>query len=172
MLGMLPNTIDAGVAALLGAGVGAGAAIITQLLAQICSAVRDANLRRRRESRVAAIFDGYLAALEPYLDVTGLQKGLIEQRLDQLRDAASDPEFLIGIGPQSIHEILQTIAKTELAVSLSQQELERYSDGAFGRQPGVENMAMAQTLATNTKAAFDLPLGHLRSARSMIKSGT
>jgi hypothetical protein len=167
---LVPNTIDAGVAALIGAFVGAGAAILTQLIAQVSSAVRDANLRRRRESRVAAIFDGYLAALEPYLDLAGLQKGLIEQRLDQLRDAAADPEFLIGIGPESIREILQTIAKTELAVSLSQEELGRYSEGAFGRQPG-ENVALAQALAAKTKTAFELPLGHLRSARSMIKSG-
>lgn len=167
----MPNTIDAGVAALIGALVGAGAAILTQLIAQISTAVRDANLRWRRESRVAAIFDGYLAALEPYLDLPGLQKGLIEQRLDQLRDAAANPEFLIGVGPKSIHEILQTIAKTELAVSLSQEELGRYLDGAFGRQPD-ENIAMAEALAAKTETAFELPLGHLRSARPMIKSGT
>lgn len=167
----MPKTIDAGVAALIGALVGAGAAILTQLIAQISSVVRDAKLRQRRENRMAAIFDGYLAALEPYLGLMGLQTGLIEQRLDRLRDAAADPEYLICIGPKSIQEILQTIAQTELAVPLGHVHLKIYSEGSSGRQPA-ENIARAQALATDTNAVFEKPLKHLRNARSMIKAGT
>jgi hypothetical protein len=165
---MIPKSIDAGLAALIGATIGAAAAILTQLIVQVWSVLRDRNERRRREQRVGAMFDGYLAALEPFIEGVAWDPKLIEDRLQPLREAASEPADLTELCPLFIRAVLRTIATIELALGSTRRQLDVF-EKQFQKTPdGQPKGDLMDSVRQNLRSTFEPSRQELKESRSMI----